>query len=172
MFLGRLSNVKGLDLILHSIATLRQEGIVLYLALVGSGEQEQALRQLCSRLSLESQIFFIGQKESTELPEILACGDFAMFASHTEGFPLALLECMASGLPVVTTRAGDIANVVVNGCNGLILDNRTITSYAAACKHMMNRFPMMAGEAVRTANMYSQQAMFNKFADILYTICR
>ncbi|WP_246422967.1 glycosyltransferase [Mycoplana azooxidifex] len=74
------------------------------LLLVGQGEEMEAIQRLVKTLSLGSHVQFLGQ--CIEICELIACADLFVLPSRFEGLPLALLEAMSLGLPIVATRIG------------------------------------------------------------------
>ncbi len=117
---SRLIPVKRLDIFLHSLALARQEVPELRGLLIGDGSQRAALEKLAADLGLlPNGVRFLGQRE--DVPALLSQVDMLLITSEFEGFPNVLLEAMASGLPVVTTPAGDAGRVVHDGINGYVV---------------------------------------------------
>ena len=116
LFLGRLNKVKGLDLLLEAFAKVLPDFPDSRLRLVGTGGQEQALRAQVKRLGLEGHVQFEGHR--SDLHAVLADADIAVLPSHLEGLSNTLLECMASGLPMLVTRISGSEDLVRHGHNG------------------------------------------------------
>ena len=92
----------------------------LRLAIAGSGEEEQSLRDLVSELGMTERVTFHGFLPIHSVPEFLRSIDIAVFLSHKESFGVAVLEASASGLPVVVTDVGGLPEVVSHGETGFI----------------------------------------------------
>ena len=88
--------------------------------IVGDGERRAPLEQLARELGLVSLCVFTGQRR--DVPRLLRAFDVAVLASSREGLPLAILEYMACGLPVVATRVGGVGEAVRDGENGFLVE--------------------------------------------------
>jgi glycosyltransferase involved in cell wall biosynthesis len=129
LYAGRLAPEKGVDCILEGFRLLRNAvgaGRVR-LVIAGSGPQERAIRA-----AAPEDVVFLGYLDRTrELPKLYASCDAFVFASQTETLGLVVLEAMASGLPVIATPAGGVADHLRHGDNGL--------AYAARDPHALAR---------------------------------
>jgi glycosyltransferase involved in cell wall biosynthesis len=108
VYVARLSNVKNHIFLFNVIKKLLSEGLdkKIELSLYGSGEIEEVLLNYVNFNNLNQNIIFHGNSNS--LPDLLSKYDFAVFTSEAEGFPIALLEKLASGLPVVCANLPEI----------------------------------------------------------------
>lgn len=91
-----------------------------HLALVGLGPAEDEIRAAATELGLADRTTFLGSRD--DVPEILALFDLFALSSRFEGFPISLVEAMATGLPCVATAVGGIPEVLVDGANGLLVE--------------------------------------------------
>ncbi|MBX3464992.1 MAG: glycosyltransferase [Planctomycetes bacterium] len=117
LFVGRLVERKGVDLLLQALArtrTARQGRLVL----VGDGPERARLEAMAHALGLAAQVDFAGE-QADPAPYYAAASAF-VFPSRREGLPNALLEAMACGLPVVATRIGGCVDVVADGTGVLV----------------------------------------------------
>jgi glycosyltransferase involved in cell wall biosynthesis len=78
-----------------------------------------ALRDRAEQAGLAEHVHWLGSRD--DVPALLAAADMALLCSHQEGFPNAILEAMAAGLPVIATRVGGSAEAVVEGETGLLV---------------------------------------------------
>jgi len=90
----------------------------LYFVSVGQGVQEQELKQRHRDLGLGDRFRFLGHR--TDVMEILAASDLFVMSSRFEGFPVAVMEAMAAGLPVVATSVGGLPDAVTMGVDGIL----------------------------------------------------
>lgn len=115
---GRLTEVKRQDLLLHALAALAESFPELRLLLVGDGTERGRLGQLAAKLNVEDRTTFAGYQAHPE--RFLAAMDLFALTSRHEALPLALLEAWASRLPVVSSAVGGISKVVEHGRTGLL----------------------------------------------------
>jgi glycosyltransferase involved in cell wall biosynthesis len=115
---GSLTPVKGHDMLLAAMALARQAAPNIRLFIVGDGPIRAALEAQAEHLALSDCVRFIGQRE--DVPIVLHALDAYVCPSHSEGTSNALLEAMASGLPVVSTVVGDHPVIIREGADGLI----------------------------------------------------
>lgn len=102
LFLGRLdTRHKGLDSLLSVWSSLHQQGMAIPLWVVGSGQDEAALRERVAALGLDGVVQFKGRLEGAPKRAALAGARFLVMPSRHETFGLVALEAMASGRPVI-----------------------------------------------------------------------
>jgi glycosyltransferase involved in cell wall biosynthesis len=119
LFVGRLVPVKDVGTLLHAVARITREDPSFRLELAGDGPCLDDLRQLATRLGIDEYVKFLG--EVRDIPSLLVKASLFVLPSLSEGISLTLLEAMARGLPVVTTRVGGNVEVVADGDTGLIV---------------------------------------------------
>jgi glycosyltransferase involved in cell wall biosynthesis len=113
---GRLSSEKGHRHFLNIFDSIEKKNSQITFLLIGDGDLREELEQKFNRKS----IIFTGTR--SDLPELYRCMDIFVLPSLTEGLPMVLLEAMASSLPVVATRVGDVPRVVVEKETGFIVE--------------------------------------------------
>jgi glycosyltransferase involved in cell wall biosynthesis len=118
-FLGRLSEEKGLTYLIEAAAELRDAAVPVKLLLIGDGPERSPLEQLVRARGLESMVIFAGFQ--TDIENWLPAFDSFVLPSLTEGTPMALLEAMAVGVPVIATAVGGVPKVVTDGVNGFLV---------------------------------------------------
>ena len=117
-YVGRLSHEKGVDVLLRAWPLLLARVPGTELLLAGDGPARPALEGLVLELGLTRSVHLLGAVTAPE--EVLRAADAAVLPSRTEGLPVALLEAMASGLPVVATAVGGTPEVV-DPCTGQLV---------------------------------------------------
>ena len=100
------------------------------LLLVGTGDQEPALRAQVARLGLDERVLFLGVRH--DIPVILRAADLAVLPSHTEALPTTLIEAAACGVPAVASDVGGVRETVDDGRTGLVVPPRDTGALAAA----------------------------------------
>lgn len=119
---GRLDNShKGFHLAIEALSLVRRRGWSFRYRIAGTGPDEGTLRDLVKSCSLEGCVEFVGWLDPHELPGFYGSGDVFIHPSYFDPFPNAVLEAMASGLPVIgSSEAGSVRDRVIHGENGLI----------------------------------------------------
>lgn len=117
---GRLSHVKGQDVLVDAMATALKADPTLALVLVGAGPTRAALEAQCATLGIAGRIQFAGAQQ--DVRPFLEAADLFVLPSRSEGISVALLEAMAAGLPVVATRVGGTPEVMGPGSGGLLVE--------------------------------------------------
>jgi glycosyltransferase involved in cell wall biosynthesis len=138
IFVGTLIPVKGIKYLIRAMALLSENDSSIKLLLVGDGSERQELMTLTDELNLKDNIIFIGRVPNEKVPMYLAASDIFALPSKSEGFPLVVLEAMASGLPVVTTRVRGLPEIVKEGVNGYIVDPQNSEQLAAKLQMLIN----------------------------------
>lgn len=109
------------------------------LRLVGAGPEENRLRALAVELGVETSVELPGYLEKGDLANAYnRAAVFALPTSHKEGFPLSILEAMAAGLPVVTTRSRGPADHLIEGRNALFVPAGDQSGLAAALVRLLH----------------------------------
>lgn len=120
-FVGRICQRKGTFDLIRAFANLPEHlQNSVELAIAGNGEIEQA-RQLAESLNLTDRINFLGLIDAQQRDRLLEQTDIYILPTYNEGLPLALLEAMSWGLPVITTPVSGIPDVVNDHHNGLLV---------------------------------------------------
>ncbi len=140
LFLGRLSKEKGVFDLLEAFAAIRNTSIKWKLILAGNGDLERA-RKLANDLGLSAKVEFMGWVGPKKKAELLSIADVLVLPSYFEGLPMAVLEGMASGLPVVSSRVGGIPDVIEDSVNGLLFSPGDITALSHCFEKLGADFP-------------------------------
>jgi glycosyltransferase involved in cell wall biosynthesis len=132
---GVLRPQKALAVLVKAAALLTRRFPQLRVLIVGTGPEEEKLRALVGRLGLTETVLFLGRR--SDVPDLLAAVDLAVCCSDYEGSPLAVLEYMAAGKPVVATRVGGIPDQIEDGVHGLLVDPRDEQRLAEAVEALL-----------------------------------
>ncbi|MBP5273940.1 MAG: glycosyltransferase family 4 protein [Abditibacteriota bacterium] len=116
---GRLGSQKNYPLMLRAFAEARKSCPAADLTIIGAGELESDINELIKSLRLEGCVTLAGVTDRVE--DYLWKSHAYILSSDYEGLPLGVLEAMSAGLPVVSTRAGGVTDVVRDGENGLLV---------------------------------------------------
>jgi glycosyltransferase involved in cell wall biosynthesis len=100
--------------------------------IVGEGEQRAALELAVRARQMSGYVTFTGYR--SDVRELYKTMDLFLFTSHREGLSVAIIEALASGLPIVATDVGGIREQVKNGQNGYVVSVRDIPQMVEYCK--------------------------------------
>lgn len=120
LYVGRLERQKGLDVLLPALAKL-SSALKWRLELIGDGPDWTVVAALAGRFALIDRVAIRGWQGWNALPAIYRDSDIFVLPSREEGMPAALLEAMATGLPVIATRVPGAGEAVRHGKTGLLV---------------------------------------------------
>lgn len=129
VFVGRLTAIKGLRVLLEAFATARAERPDLTLTLVGDGDDRAHLEKLAAPLG--DTVRFLGYQSQQGVAEALAAADALVLPSFAEGLPVVLMEALAAGKPVICTQVAGVGELVENGVSGFIVHASDAETLAA-----------------------------------------
>jgi len=119
IFTGRLSPEKGVDFLIRTFADMRQTH-PCQLLIIANGPEQEAVVKLIAEHNLGGSVLLISRVE--EVAAYLTASDLFVLPSRFEGLSNALLEAMACGLPVISTRVGGSRDIIEDGVNGLLVE--------------------------------------------------
>ncbi len=131
---GRLSWIKGWELILEAMAFLQKEDSKFQIIFVGDGEDRPELLQKAKKLGVEKDILITGFVPNSEVIRYLNAADLCVVASYKEGWSLAMLEMIACGKPVVSTDVSGAKDLIRSGENGFVVEGRNPKNFADAIR--------------------------------------
>lgn len=170
LFIGRLTEVKGADVLLRAMSRVRSARLVI----AGDGEQRPSLEALAGELAVDAT--FLGQVDACQRRRLLAECETLVIPSRvlscgrTEGAPVVCLEAMAAGRPVIASRAGGLAEIIVDGQNGLLFQAGDESALAEKLRLLIgnsNLSGKLATNARLTAARHSWPRVGLRFAEII-----
>lgn len=151
LVVGRLSPEKGHRFLLEALPKVLARHPGLKLIIVGAGPERPALATLIQQKSLNNHVFFAGYQEDVT-PYYRAC-DLLIIPSLSEGMPMAALEAMSCGRPVLATTVGGIPEVVTHGVSGLLVEPMQSSQLTVALLELLDNPDKMA-EMGRTGQQH------------------
>ncbi|MFW6001015.1 MAG: glycosyltransferase [Halanaerobium sp.] len=134
--IGRLSYQKGHEFLLEAVEIIKEKRKDFIVLIIGSGEREAELKNMLKERNLNDYIIFAGFRN--DIYNILPSLDFLLHTARWEGFGFVIAEAMAAGLPVVSTDASNISEIVVDGKTGYLAENENSEDIAEKTLKMMN----------------------------------
>jgi glycosyltransferase involved in cell wall biosynthesis len=156
-----LTRQKGLFHLLEAARLVKAADPGIRFVVAGDGPLRAELEARARTLGVDDVVRFVGYRR--DVPELLAALDLHVMPSLWEGLPLALLEALASGKPIVATRVGGNPEVVEDGVNGLVVPPADPAAIARAVLALRRdpaaRARMQAANLERFARRFSVGAM-------------
>lgn len=161
---------KGTGILIESLPIIRQEMPNLGLDVVGDGSALRKFQRRAGELRLHEMVRFHGLVDHERVIHLLGQADvFCLPTAHSEGFPKAVLEALASGLPVAVTGVSVLPRLLGSGC-GVLIEERTPRGVAKAvswCLSEPDRYRRMSIAALATARAYSLDRWSDTLRDLL-----
>lgn len=127
---ARLTDQKGHEYILEAAKIIIERNPKVFFLIIGDGPKKQKLIKLAESMNLLNNVLFIGKR--ADVPNILKSIDIFVLSSLWEGFPMTIIEAMASGLPIIVTDVGGNSEAVKNGTNGILIPPKNSKELANA----------------------------------------
>lgn len=141
---------------IRAFAVVRQTFRGARLTVAGSGPELERLRALAGQLGLHDRVTFCGRVDNAEVPALYASADCMLNPSTVDNMPISILEAFASGVPVVSTDAGGIPDMVDSGVSGLLVPSGDADGMGRAALRVLED-PTLAG-AMREAGLAAAAA--------------
>lgn len=162
---ARLVPIKAHEDFFRAAVAIRAAVPNVHFLVVGDGERRAELEQMVDDLELRPSVSFLGWRQ--DLPRVYADLDVVALASHNEGSPVALIEALAAGRPVVATAVGGVPEVVPNGVCGLTVPPSQPAALADAIVRVLGDRQMGSRLAERgRAHVYPRYAWERLVGDV------
>lgn len=136
LFLGRLGQRKGIFDLLEAVARLGPDFPELELLCGGDGDADAVSRRT-EALGIQDRVRLLGWVRGPEKEALLASAGIFVLPSYHEGLPMSILEAMAAGLPVVSTRVGGIPDAITSGKEGFLIEAGDVDALEAALRRLL-----------------------------------
>ena len=172
-YIGRLSEEKGIKYLLEAISILNLD-IPVKALIIGEGPQRKDLEDLVKERGIEEKVIFTGFQKDTE--NWLSVLDVFVLPSLTEGTPMALLEAMACGVPVVASAVGGVPKLIESGKDGILIQPARSEEIKNAIGMLYKNNSLrnrLSNEAQRTIkSKYNIKDWIRKIEDEYLKICK
>jgi glycosyltransferase involved in cell wall biosynthesis len=169
---GRLSGTKRFDMLIEAVKILHDKGRPVQLTLAGGGGLFEELKGLIERKNLNGIINLTGRIETEKMPDVYRQHDIFVSATLQEGMSNAMLEAMASGLPIITTRCEGIEELITN--NGIVVENSSAETIADAIDKLYEdkqSYKAMCLSARQRAESFSWDRVAQQYLQIYKRVC-
>lgn len=136
---ARLHPSKGHVYALQALRRLRDDGVSIRYRIVGSGDHRPSIEDDIAELGLDRDVELLGPRSSDEISDILKDADALVLPSVGlgEAAPVSVMEAMASGLPVVCSRIGGTADMIEDGEDGLLVEQKDVDGLVGALRRLV-----------------------------------
>ncbi|MEK9176734.1 MAG: glycosyltransferase family 4 protein [Patescibacteria group bacterium] len=168
--IGRLVPWKGFTALIELVPVLKREFPDLKLLIIGAGSDMERLEKTSTELGLADSVIFAGEVEREILIRYIRIADVFVLNSRYEGLSHQLLEVMAVGVPIVTTRVGGNPEVIEDGKNGYLVapdDTELIAERVTALLKDAELRARLTGAAKRTVKRFSNERMIEETVHLL-----
>jgi N-acetyl-alpha-D-glucosaminyl L-malate synthase BshA len=176
---GRLIDWKGTHFLIEALPEVLRHVQNVRLIIIGTGPEEESLRQKVRELKLEDCIIFLGAVNNSTLIGYYHSADIFVLPSiqksgNTEGLGVVLLEAMASGCPVIGTNVGGIPDIITNGENGFLVPERDSVQLAEKIIQLLSdaklRETFRKNGYAKIDEPFSWDRISEKFASVYHQI--
>jgi glycosyltransferase involved in cell wall biosynthesis len=133
---GRLAETKGQKILLEAFAEVYEKYPKSWLVIAGKGRLESELRAFAIELNIHERVLFLGYR--TDIPAVLRACDVFVLPSIAEGLPGALLEAMATGIPVIASRVGGVPEILSSPSLGMMVSPSSLDELTTAMEGLCN----------------------------------
>lgn len=136
LFVGRLTEAKGVDILLKAIKILKEKyQKEIKAAIVGEGYLEEEVKELVKELGIGEEVEFLGIRRDIE--KLMKSTKLFVLPSRWEGLPLTILEAMSNGAGIIATKVGGIPEVIQNGKEGILISPEDSEILAGAIAELL-----------------------------------
>ena len=157
---GRLSKQKGCDLIIDSFNKLQKSYPESLLFLVGDGEEKENLQNQISRLGLNDKVKITGFIDKEIVALYYNAADVVLVGSHMEGWSIAMVEALACGKTIVSTKVSGTKEMIKPGVNGFIIENRDKEQFVKKMEESL-KLPTINDYSINLSKKYSLATLKN-----------
>ena len=125
LYVGHLSGLKGIDILIRAVSKIRSELPNIKLHLVGNGNVPY-FEALAKREGIEKCVIFHNWVKQSTIPRYYKSADICVFPSRHEGFGIVILEAMASGIPVIASDIPSFREIISNGIDGRLFKSQDV----------------------------------------------
>jgi len=141
LYVGGLVPCKRVDVLLRAVAQVRERRPGLRVVLVGGGERRAELEDLAAALRLGETVTFAGEEPPEAVARWLGRARLFILTSEVEGLPMAMVEALSAGVPVIVPDVGDVTTVARDGENAWVVRGGAPESYAEAMATLLDDEP-------------------------------
>ena len=170
LFVGGMSKLKGEGDLIRALALAAKRAPQLRISLLGHGAEGVAA--LCDECGIRSHIEYLGPVPHAERAQFFRNADIFALPSYGEGMPMAVLEAMAAGLPVIATHVGGIPELITHGAEGFLIrpgDVQDLAERIVRLANDQNLRSQMGQLALKKVQQFEEQHVMERLLKELRT---
>ncbi|WP_373598495.1 glycosyltransferase [Paraclostridium bifermentans] len=136
LFVGRLEKVKNVPFLINAMKELKLKGYNFSCDIVGSGSEEEQLKEIVNINNLESSINFLGYQE--DISEFMIQSNLLLLTSNMEGMPIVIIEAFGYNLPVISSNVGGINEIITNKKTGILYEKNNMNEFVDILERILN----------------------------------
>ena len=168
---GRLSATKRVEMLIDAVDILHKAGRPVRFAIVGGGAMADEMKRAVSQRNLGDIVDVAGRVDAEKVPEVYRRNDIYISATMQEGMSNAMLEAIASGLPISTTQCEGVEELVAD--NGIVVEAATAEAIAQAIIQLADdrqRYEKMSACARERAKHFTWKSAAEKYVSLYDTV--
>lgn len=169
LFVGRIEKTKGPKLLLDCIPWLKEREFPFHIFFAGVGSYQTYLENYAMKKKYNKWITFLGHVPYEVLPSFYNMSDVLVLPSETEGVPMVVLESLACGTPVVASNVGGIPDIVINGANGIVIDDPSPEKLSSAIIHILSK-KLSWKDVSKSVEDHSMNSFIESLDDIISNV--
>ena len=173
LYVGHLSGLKGVDILIRAVAKLRSELPNIKLHLVGNGNAP-CFAALSKKEGIEKYVIFHNWAKQSLIPSYYKSADICVFPSRHEGFGIVILEAMASGIPVIASDIPSFREIISNGTDGRLFKSQDVDALSKeviALYHDPYLRKELTHNAFEKVTKYSWEKIAEKYISLYKYLC-
>jgi glycosyltransferase involved in cell wall biosynthesis len=150
-YAGRIDHSKGIDLLIEAFASIASRFPSAKLEMAGLGFQKEFYERRVQELGLTKQVFFYGGLPYEQMYQFISKAYCLVVPSRMDNFPTVVLEAMATGTPLIGSKAGGIPEMIIDGETGLLFETGNMEDLADTLMQILNNIQLrnQLGKAAR-----------------------
>lgn len=170
IYVGRLSPVKNVGFIVEAYKAVSMNRKDAMLVLVGDGEDKESIIRKIKALELEDRIILTGNKSQDEICDWLNVSDVFAFASDAEAYPIALLEALGCGVPIVAVSAPGVDDIVIDGYTGYKVRERNPIIFSQKLEEIIRNKKNFTENCLKHASFHTPERVGKIISDEIYNL--
>ncbi|AVX30365.1 Glycosyltransferase involved in cell wall bisynthesis [Carboxydocella thermautotrophica] len=176
LYLGSIIENKGIHDLIKAIFLINNNLINFKVLIAGAGKAEYVskCKKMVTNMGLVDKVHFINEVSGNEKYLLLRNASIFVLPSYYEGMPLAMLEAMSFGLPIIATKVGSIPEVIEEEVNGFLFEEGDAEKLAQKILYILNNYKLAEqigkNNIEKISKYFSDEVVLRKFEELYYSL--